>query len=219
MSKRKKVRAEAARRRSDGDGGGAAPARPPSRARLTRLCRHLLLAVGEDPDRQGLRRTPLRMARALDYLTRGYREDPAQVVGEALFEVANQEMVIVRNIELYSLCEHHMLPFFGKAHVGYIPDGKVVGLSKIARLVEVFSRRLQVQERLTQQIADSIMELIRPLGVAVVVEAHHMCMMMRGVEKQSSTTLTSAMLGTFRTNPSTRAEFLNLIRGVHRPIM
>jgi GTP cyclohydrolase I len=175
--------------------------------------------VGEDPDRQGLRRTPLRMARALDYLTRGYREDPAQVVGEALFEVANQEMVIVRNIELYSLCEHHMLPFFGKAHVGYIPDGKVVGLSKIARLVEVFSRRLQVQERLTQQIADSIMELIRPLGVAVVVEAHHMCMMMRGVEKQSSTTLTSAMLGTFRTNPSTRAEFLNLIRGVHRPIM
>ena len=180
---------------------------------LEDLSRQILHLVGEDPDREGLVQTPRRMAHAWRYLTHGYRQDPAQVIGDAIFEENTQEMVLVRNIELYSLCEHHFLPFFGKAHLGYVPDGRIIGLSKVARLIEVFSRRLQVQERLTQQIADCLMEHLKPLGVAVVIEAHHMCMMMRGVEKQSSTTITSAMAGTFRTNPATRAEFLNLIRG------
>lgn len=182
-------------------------------SRLQELCREVLVEVGEDPTREGLLSTPKRMAKALRYLTSGYQQDPDEIVRGALFQEKTQEMVLVRNIELYSLCEHHMLPFFGRAHVGYIPDGRIVGLSKLARVVEVFSRRLQVQERLTQQIADCLVGTLQPLGVAVVLEAHHMCMMMRGVEKQSSTTITSAMEGTFRTNPSTRAEFLNLLRG------
>lgn len=180
---------------------------------LERLNRELLKQVGEDPSREGLVQTPRRMARAVRYLTHGYSEDPAKVIGDAIFHENTQEMVLVRNIELYSLCEHHFLPFFGKAHVGYIPDGRIIGLSKLARVVEIFSRRLQVQERLTQQIADCLVEHLQPLGVAVVIEAQHLCMMMRGVQKQSSTTITSAMEGTFRTNPSTRAEFLNLLRG------
>ncbi|MHB2018144.1 MAG: GTP cyclohydrolase I FolE [Candidatus Xenobia bacterium] len=177
------------------------------------ICRDLLTKVGEDPTREGLLRTPLRMAHAYSFLTKGYREDPAAVIGDALFQEDTQEIVLVRNIEFYSMCEHHFLPFFGKAHIGYIPDGKIIGISKLARLVEVFSRRLQVQERLTQQVADCLLQHLKPNGVAVIMEANHLCMMMRGVEKQGSSTITSAMHGVFRHNPSTRAEFLTLLRG------
>lgn len=200
-------------RSARGASNGTASAGMPMIRSLEKLNREILRQVGEDPSREGLLQTPRRMARAISYLTHGYGEDPAQVIGDAIFHENTQEMVLVRNIELYSLCEHHFLPFFGKAHVGYIPDGRIIGLSKLARVVEIFSRRLQVQERLTQQIADCLVEHLQPLGVAVVIEAQHLCMMMRGVQKQSSTTITSAMEGTFRTNPSTRAEFLNLLRG------
>jgi len=180
-------------------------------ASLQDLTRELLVRLGEDPDREGLLRTPERFARAYQYLTKGYKEDPADVLNGALYSVDYDEMVIVKDIEMFSLCEHHMLPFFGKVHIAYIPKGKVVGLSKLPRLVEVFARRLQVQERLTVEIAESIQDAIHPLGVGVVIEARHLCMMMRGVEKQHSATVTSSMLGAFRA-PQTRQEFLALIR-------
>ena len=174
------------------------------------LIRKILLELGEDPDRDGLRGTPARYDQAMRFLTSGYRQDIGAVLNNALFDVKYDEMVIVSDIDFFSLCEHHLLPFFGKAHVAYIPNKKVIGLSKIARLVEVFSRRLQVQERLTTQIAETIGDTIAPQGVGVVVEAQHMCMIMRGVEKQNSRAMTSSMLGTFK-RQETRMEFLDLI--------
>ncbi len=177
---------------------------------LQDLTREILVRLGEDPERDGLRRTPERMERSLQYLTKGYGEDPEKTLLGAMFDVAYDEMVIVKDIEVFSLCEHHLLPFFGKVHVAYIPRGKVIGLSKVPRLVDVFARRLQVQERLTTQIAEAIDKAIKPLGVGVVVEARHLCMMMRGVEKQHSSTVTSSMLGAFR-EKETRDEFLALI--------
>ncbi len=176
------------------------------------LIRQLLKELGEDPDREGLQRTPLRVAKAMKFLTSGYEADIDQVLNNALFTVDYSEMVIVRDIDFYSLCEHHLLPFFGRCHVAYLPNGKVIGLSKIPRLVDVFARRLQIQERMTNQIAETIREKIEPLGVAVVVEGTHLCMSMRGVEKQNSFAVTSAMLGGFRDNARTRMEFLELIR-------
>ena len=166
--------------------------------------------IGEDPNRGGLVRTPSRVANAMEWLTRGYDLDVRQVVGDGIFEEEHDNMVMVRDIELYSLCEHHMLPFFGKAHVAYIPNGRIVGLSKIPRLVDMFARRLQVQERLTSQIADALHDVLAPRGVGVVIEAYHLCMMMRGVEKQNSKTITSALLGAFRDDGKTRDEFLRL---------
>lgn len=176
------------------------------------LIRQLLVELGEDPDREGLASTPKRVEEALTFLTSGYDADIDKVLNGALFTVDYSEMVIVKDVDFYSLCEHHMLPFFGKCHVAYIPSTKVIGLSKIPRLVDVFSRRLQVQERLTRQIADTIREKIAPLGVAVVMEATHLCMSMRGVEKQNSFAVTSAMLGAFRDNTRTRMEFLELLK-------
>jgi len=176
------------------------------------LLRELLARLGEDPERDGLLRTPERMQKALEYLTRGYQQDANTVLQGALFEVNYDEMVIVKDIEMFSLCEHHLLPFFGKVHVAYIPNGKVVGLSKIPRLVDIFARRMQVQERLTVQIAETIQSAIQPQGVGVVIEARHLCVMMRGVEKQHSSAVTSHMLGSFRTADKTREEFLSLIR-------
>jgi len=175
------------------------------------LYREILRRFDADPTRDGLARTPERVQKAMEFLTKGYQEDPSTILRGALFDVDYDEMVIVKDIEMYSLCEHHMLPFFGRVHVAYIPKGKVIGLSKMARLVETFSRRLQVQERLTRQIADAIQEAIHPQGVGVVIEARHLCMMMRGVEKQNSSTVTSTMEGVFQ-NPQTRAEFLSLVR-------
>jgi GTP cyclohydrolase I len=175
------------------------------------IYREIIRRFDDDPTRDGLERTPERVEKALTFLTKGYRENPTEILRDALFDVDYDEMVIVKDIEMFSLCEHHMLPFFGKVHVAYIPNGKVVGLSKIPRLVEVFSRRLQVQERMTQQIADSIQNAIAPQGVGVVIEARHLCMMMRGVEKQHSSTVTSAMVGVFQ-KQNTRAEFLSLVR-------
>jgi len=176
------------------------------------LVRELLEKVGEDPTREGLRRTPLRVAKAMDFLTSGYGMSVDDVVRNAVFDEDCKEMVVVRGIEFYSLCEHHMLPFFGHAHVGYLPNSRVVGLSKIARVVDVFARRLQVQERLTMQVADSLMEVLSPFGVAVVIEASHTCMMMRGVQKQNSTTVSSAMRGTFEEDARTRSEFMAFLR-------
>jgi GTP cyclohydrolase I len=176
------------------------------------LIRNLLTSLGEDPTREGLRRTPLRVAKAMDFLTSGYHSTVEDVVKGAIFTEECKEMVVVRGIEFYSLCEHHMLPFFGHAHVAYLPKGKVVGLSKIARVVDVFARRLQVQERLTNQVADALMAALNPHGVAVVMEASHTCMMMRGVQKQNSTTVSSAMRGTFEDDQRTRAEFMGFIR-------
>ena len=176
------------------------------------LVREMLVRLSEDPDREGLLRTPERVRKALQFLTRGYGEDPEALLKGALFTVGYDEMVIVKDIEMFSLCEHHMLPFFGKVHVAYIPNGKVIGLSKIPRLVELFSRRLQIQERLTTQIAETIQHVIEPQGVGVVIEARHLCMMMRGVEKQHSAAVTSSMLGSFRHEEETRTEFLSLIR-------
>ena len=176
------------------------------------LIRQLLSELGEDPDREGLLRTPHRVAKALKFLTSGYEADISQVLNGALFTVDYSEMVIVKDIDFYSLCEHHLLPFFGKCHIAYIPSNRVIGLSKIPRLVDVFSRRLQLQERLTSQIAETIREKISPLGVAVVVEGTHLCMSMRGVEKQNSFAVTSAMHGAFRDNARTRMEFLELIK-------
>ena len=179
---------------------------------MQELIKNLLVALGEDPNREGLVNTPKRVAKAYEFLTSGYRADIDQVLNNALFTVDYSEMVIVKDIDFYSLCEHHLLPFFGKCHVAYIPSNKVIGLSKIPRLVDVFARRLQVQERLTNQIADTIRDTINPLGVAVVIEATHLCMSMRGVEKQNSYAVTSAMLGIFRDNARTRMEFLELLR-------
>jgi len=175
------------------------------------MYREIISRLGEDPNRDGLLQTPERVEKAMAFLTKGYDQDPVKVLRGALFDVDYDEMVIVKDIEMFSLCEHHMLPFFGKVHVAYIPKGKVIGLSKIPRLVEIFARRLQVQERLTQQIADSIQGAIKPQGVGVVIEARHLCMMMRGIEKQHSSTVTSAMVGCFR-QKETRAEFLSLVR-------
>lgn len=173
--------------------------------------RELLRRMGEDPSRDGLLATPARVEKTMAYLTKGYHEDPHQLLRGALFDVDYDEMVIVKDVEMFSLCEHHMLPFFGRVHVAYIPKGKVIGLSKIARLVEIYARRLQVQERMTRQIADAIQETIAPQGVGVVIEARHLCMMMRGIEKQNSSTVTSAMVGVFQ-KKETRAEFLSLVR-------
>jgi len=180
-------------------------------ARFEELARELLVRLGEDPAREGLVRTPDRMRRTYEFLTKGYKEDPEALLKKALFTVTYDEMVIVKDIEMFSLCEHHMLPFFGKVHVAYIPKGKVIGLSKIPRLIEIFSRRLQIQERLTTQIAETIQKAIQPQGVGVVIEARHLCMMMRGVEKQHSAAVTSSMLGCFREEQETRTEFLSLI--------
>ena len=174
--------------------------------------RAMLIALGEDPDRDGLLRTPERVEKAMRFLTQGYGQSAEGVIGEALFEESHRNMVLVRDIEFYSMCEHHMLPFYGKAHIAYIPDGKIVGLSKMARVVDVFARRLQVQERMTDQIADALSEQLHPQGVGVVLEAAHFCMMMRGVQKQDSKTITSAMRGAFLDDPRTREEFLRLVQ-------
>jgi GTP cyclohydrolase I len=176
------------------------------------LVREMLVRLGEDPQRECLLQTPKRVQKAFEFLTRGYNEDPEALLKNALFTVNYDEMVIVKDVEMFSLCEHHMLPFFGKVHVAYIPNGKVIGLSKIPRLIEMFSRRLQIQERLTTQIAETIQKVIQPQGVGVVIEARHLCMMMRGVEKQHSAAVTSSMLGCFREEQETRTEFLSLIR-------
>ena len=189
-----------------------APASAPS-AELAELVYRQLVLLGEDPERAGLVKTPERVASALARLTCGYAMDAPSVIGEAVFEEAHESMIMVRDIELYSLCEHHMLPFFGKAHIAYIPDGRIVGLSKLPRIVEVFARRLQVQERLTEQIAEAVEEVLRPRGVGIVIEAYHLCMMMRGVEKQNSKTITSALRGLFRDDFKTRDEFLRLAHG------
>ncbi|HET7039581.1 MAG TPA: GTP cyclohydrolase I FolE [Gemmatimonadales bacterium] len=180
------------------------------------MVREQLRLLGEDPDREGLLKTPERVAEAMRWLTRGYETCVDAVVNGAVFEETHESMILVRDIEIYSMCEHHMLPFFGRAHVAYIPNGKIIGLSKVARLVDVFSRRLQVQERLTDQIADAIMNVLAPHGVGVVVEAWHLCMMMRGVEKQNSKTVTSSVRGTFRSDSRTRQEFLLLVHGGQR---
>lgn len=177
------------------------------------IIRRELELIGEDPHREGLVKTPERVAKAMSWLTRGYAMDVSDVVGDAVFEEAHASMVMVRDIEFYSMCEHHMLPFFGKAHIAYIPNGKIVGLSKLPRIVEVFARRLQVQERLTEQVADAIQEVLQPEGVGVVIEAVHLCMMMRGVEKQASSTITSALKGSFKEDAKTRDEFLSLAYG------
>jgi GTP cyclohydrolase I len=190
-------------RRDEEDGVGASP-------RYAALVHDQLALLGEDPEREGLLKTPERVAKAMAFLTRGYTERLADVVGDAIFEEDHHNMVMVRDIELYSMCEHHLLPFFGKAHVAYIPDGRIVGLSKLPRLVDHFARRLQVQERLTEQVALAVEETLRPLGVGVVIEAYHLCMMMRGVEKQNSRTITSALRGVFRDDGKTRDEFLRL---------
>jgi len=176
------------------------------------LVREMIVRLGEDPQREGLALTPNRVHRAYEYLLKGYQEDPEALLRNALFTCTYDEMVIVKDVEMFSLCEHHMLPFFGKVHVAYIPNGKVIGLSKIPRLIEIFSRRLQIQERLTTQIAETIQKSIEPQGVGVVIEARHLCMMMRGVEKQHSAAVTSSMLGCFRDEQETRTEFLSLIR-------
>ena len=174
--------------------------------------RSILEAIGEDPERQGLRRTPSRAAIALDFLTQGYRQDLDEIINDAIFDSEASEIILVKDIELYSLCEHHLLPFIGRAHVAYIPNGKVIGLSKVARIVDVFARRLQIQENLTTKIAESLMSCLEPSGVAVVVEAKHLCMMMRGVEKQNSIMKTSCLLGVFKDDARTRSEFLSLLK-------
>ena len=180
--------------------------------KLEELYRQLMVGVGEDPSREGLVKTPARAAKALQYLTRGYQQSIDEVVNNAIFESDNDQMILVKDIELYSLCEHHLLPFIGKCHVAYIPTGKVIGLSKIARIVDMFAARLQIQENLTKQIADTVMQAIQPAGVGVIIEAQHLCMMMRGVEKQNSKMTTSMMLGTFLDHDRTRSEFLRLVR-------
>jgi GTP cyclohydrolase IA len=177
---------------------------------LEELVQRQLELVGEDPSRDGLIKTPERVAASLKWLTQGYEMDPADVIGDAIFDETHENMVMVRDIELYSMCEHHMLPFYGKAHIAYIPNGRIVGLSKLARVVDVFARRLQVQERLTEQVAQALTDVLEPLGVGVVIEAYHLCMMMRGVQKQNSRTITSSLRGVFRDDPKTRDEFLRL---------
>jgi GTP cyclohydrolase IA len=184
---------------------------------LDGVIHEMLSKLGQDTERDGLIKTPDRVARSLTFLTSGYKQDPREVVGSALFDAEYDEMVVVRDVELYSLCEHHLLPFFGRAHIAYLPGDKIVGLSKVARLVEVFARRLQVQERLTTEVANAINDILKPKGVGVVIEARHLCMMMRGVEKQSSFAVTSCMLGQFRNDARTRGEFLSLIEKAERP--
>ena len=189
-----------------------------SAASFEDLVAEMILRLGDDPEREGMRKTPKRVAKSLAFLTEGYRKRPQEVVGDALYEQSHQNMVLVKDIELYSLCEHHLLPFFGKAHIAYIPDRHILGLSKLARLVEVYARRFQVQERLTEQIAQAVWETTRPQGVAVIVEAYHLCMMMRGVQKQNSKTITSAMRGAFLEDQRTRDEFLRLTTSAHEPL-
>ena len=189
-----------------------------SAASFEDLVAEMILRLGDDPEREGMRKTPKRVAKSLAFLTEGYHKRPQEVVGAALYEQSHQNMVLDKDIELYSLCEHHLLPFFGKAHIAYIPDGHILGLSKLARLVEVYARRFQVQERLTEQIAQAVWETTRPQGVAVVVEAYHLCMMMRGVQKQNSKTITSAMRGAFLEDQRTRDEFLRLTTSAHEPL-
>lgn len=179
---------------------------------MEEVFKQLLISIGEDINRPGLQDTPQRAADAIRYLTQGYQQDVDKIVNRAVFETDTKEMILVKNIELYSLCEHHFLPFIGKCHVAYLPNGKVIGLSKVARIVDVFARRLQIQERLTKQIADTVMKYTQATGVAVVIEAQHLCMMMRGVQKQNSVMTTSCVLGEFHDDPSTRAEFLSLIK-------
>jgi GTP cyclohydrolase I len=192
------------------------PTPPASQAEpFAEKVRDILASLGEDPEREGLVKTPERVESSLRWLTQGYRMTVEDAVGNAVFEETHQSMIMVRDIELYSMCEHHLLPFFGRAHVAYIPDGKILGLSKVARIVDVFARRLQVQERMTDQIADAIMDVLRPTGVGVVIEARHFCMMMRGVEKQNSRAVTSALRGIFRDDSKTRVEFLRLAHGGH----
>jgi GTP cyclohydrolase IA len=183
----------------------------PNLERIEALVRQLLVELGEDPEREGLVRTPMRVAKALSFLTHGYRADLEQVINQALFTQDTSSMVIVKDIEVYSMCEHHMLPFFGRCHIGYIPDGKVFGVSKLARLVDMYARRLQLQERLTEQISQVVMQEVGARGVGVMIEARHLCMMMRGVEKQNSTMVTSSVLGIFRDHLATREEFLSLV--------
>jgi GTP cyclohydrolase I len=183
----------------------------------TELVAEMIRRLGDDPDREGMQDTPARVEKAMRFLTEGYRRAPEDAVGSALFEERHHNMILVKDIEMYSLCEHHLLPFFGKVHVAYIPDGQIMGLSKTARLVEVFSRRFQVQERLTEQIAQALWDVVQPQGVGVIIEAHHLCMMMRGVEKQNSSTITSAMRGAFLEDAATREEFLHLSTSSPRP--
>ena len=208
--------------REDGPAPGRAevPGFPPAslaRASFEELVAEIIRRIGEDPGRQGLVRTPERVRRAMELFTSGYAQTPGEVMTGALFRESHRNMVLVRNIEMYSLCEHHLLPFFGKVHVAYIPNGRIVGLSKTARIVNVFARRLQVQERLTEQIAQGLWDVVGPQGVGVIVEAHHLCMMMRGVEQQNSSTLTSAMRGSFLEDPRTREEFLALALRTGKP--
>lgn len=183
----------------------------PNNSKLSELYLQILKEIGENPNRQGLIKTPSRMARALEFMTQGYNLSVEEIVKDAIFDVEYDEMVLVKDIEFYSLCEHHILPFFGKCHVAYIPVNKVIGLSKIPRIVDMFSRRLQIQERLTTQIANALQDILKPLGVAVVMEAQHLCMMMRGVQKQNTKIVTSSLLGVFRDEPETRAEFMSLL--------
>ncbi|HUF76201.1 MAG TPA: GTP cyclohydrolase I FolE [Longimicrobiales bacterium] len=189
-----------------------------ARVPFPELVAEMIRRLGDDPSRAGMLKTPERVAESMAFLTKGYAESPEGVLNDALFEEAHQNMVLVKDIELYSLCEHHLLPFFGKVHVAYVPNGRIVGLSKVARLVEVFARRFQVQERLTEQIAQALWDTTQPQGVAVIVEAYHLCMMMRGVEKQNSKTITSAMRGLFLDDQRTRDEFLRLTTSVHQPL-
>ncbi|MEK9501794.1 GTP cyclohydrolase I FolE [Gaopeijia maritima] len=184
----------------------------------TDLVAEMIRRLGDDPEREGMLKTPERVEKAMRFLTHGYETTAEAVVGDALFEEHHNNMVLVKDIEMYSLCEHHLLPFFGKVHVAYIPNGRIMGLSKTARLVEVYCRRFQVQERLTEQVAQALWDVVEPQGVGVIVEAHHLCMMMRGVEKQNSVTITSAMRGVFLDDPATREEFLHLAMGSHRPL-
>ena len=183
----------------------------PNLERISCLVRELLVELGENPDREGLLKTPMRVAKSLAFLTHGYRQTPQEVLNGAIFESTANNMVIVRDIEVYSMCEHHILPFYGRCHVGYIANGRVVGLSKVARIVDCFARRLQIQERLTEEIAHAIQEITGAEGVGVVMDCAHLCMMMRGVEKQNSKTMTSSLLGSFRTDPTVRAEFMSLV--------
>ena len=184
---------------------------------MQELVRQMLVSIGEDPEREGLKKTPDRVAKSMRFMTKGYEEDPLAILRSALFTVDNQEIVLVRDIDFASMCEHHMLPFMGKAHIAYIPNGKVVGLSKLARVVDTFARRLQVQERLTTQVAQALQDALNPTGVAVVMEATHLCMVVRGVQKPNAITVTSAMLGEFRDNPMTRSELMQLVHnGSHR---
>lgn len=201
-----------------GSSGGTGAASELAGYPFPALIRELIRRLGDDPEREGLRRTPERVAESLHFLTRGYSMSPRAVIGGALFEEHHHNMVIVKDIEMYSLCEHHILPFFGKVHVAYIPDGHILGLSKLARLVELYARRLQVQERLTEEVAESLWEVVKPQGVGVVVEAYHLCMMMRGVQKQNSFTITSAMRGAFLSDARTRDEFLRLCESARTPV-